>query len=244
MKTVIFGLAAFGLVAVLGLLWAQGARPFEQALPAPGVTQPEGALPIVQARPVRILLLGTSLSARGSWSATLEARLAACRSGAVAVEVLARPGHSIRWGRPALQRRLAQGPRPDLIIAEFSINDATLLRGLSLARARAETQGLIADVGEAGIPLYLATMSPAFGWNWFERPGHRRYTALYRELAADHGTGLIDTEARWHALDSSARARALPDGLHPTDAAMQAITVPAFAAALAPLISPGCADPS
>ena len=51
-----------------------------------------------------------------------------------------------------------------------------------------------------GAQVFLATMSPAWGRDAFERPGQARYHALYRDLARTRDVGLIDTTPQWYAL--------------------------------------------
>ncbi len=240
LKTVLVWFLALGFLAAFALLWVFAVLTPAPPVPPAGFTPPRKIVAPLANEPAHLLFLGTSLTARGDWVRALEAELQTCRAGDLRIEVLAKPGHSVRWGRPALAARLADASaaRPDMIVAEFSINDATLLRGLPLVWARGETLRLIEQSQEAGIPLYLATMSPAFGQNWAERPGHANYMALYRELAEHHGTGLVDTEAHWRELAPEERRRLLPDGLHPTQEAMRLITVPAFRAALGAALCP------
>lgn len=189
-------------------------------------------------RPARLLLVGTSLTARGSWSDGVQMQLSACRPGGVLVERLARGGASSAWGEAALGERLARAGAepPDLIVIEFSINDASLWHGMTLGKSRSRHAAMLDLAAQAGVPVFLATMSPAFGREALERPGQMAYRAAYPGLARDHGAGLIAMVPRWTALDAAARRQALPDRLHPTDAAMEAVAVPALVEALAPVL--------
>lgn len=190
---------------------------------------------------VRVLILGTSLSANGNWAADLADNFGTCGSRVITVDVLAEPGRSSRWGREALKDRLGTGSfaNPDVIIAEFSINDAAIVRGVPLALSARNHRRIVELAVNNGAQILLATMNPGWGWNAWERPGQRRYQALYRDLAKTSDAGLIDTIEAWRALPGDERAKLVPDGLHPSDNAMKSIAVPMINNALRQLICRG-----
>jgi lysophospholipase L1-like esterase len=221
------GLLAFGLThGAVQVALGQVKEPVENISPA----RLQGPLGV--GKPVHILLLGTSLTARGDWPTGLEQQLSACHGSPVRVERLAKPGANSAWGAAALRDRLAAGPAPDVLVVEFSINDSSLWRGMTLATSRARHEEILQMAGAADVPVWLATMSPAFGRKAWERPGQVAYRALYAELAAEQGAGLVAMVPSWTTLDAEGRARLIPDNLHPTDTAMQALTVPALQHAL------------
>lgn len=214
--------------------------------PGPTISMPDETTPPLRVYderqiPIHILLVGTSLTLRGDWPDMLEAELAACSERPVKVSRLARAGASIRWGLPTLEKYLADPakPRPDIVVAEFSINDASLWHGLPLPLSRSRTLALIGALHTKAVIPFLATMNPGWGLNAFERPGQDRYQALYRDLARETGAGLIDTVPDWEALPVSERQKLVPDDLHPTEAGMDQVMVPAFLEALSALV---CAD--
>jgi lysophospholipase L1-like esterase len=191
--------------------------------------------------PIRIVLAGTSLTNRGSWAERLEDRLQRCRPGAVRLERISQPGANSVWGEVHIRERLSQpSNRVDLLILEFSINDSSLFRGVPLAESASVLDTILQTADAAGVPVLLATMSPAWGINGLERPGQIAYRGLYRERAAASGAALLDTIAAWRALSSEERRLLVPDGLHPTKEAMERIHMPALFAALEPLL---CAEP-
>jgi len=192
-------------------------------------------------RPARVMFLGTSLTHGDPWPQAAAEALARCRPGGVVAQVVARPGASSAWGVEALGAALdaAPGSPPDVVVVEFSANDASLAWGASLERSRAVHRRIVAMVRSVGAMPVLATMSPALGRNGWERPGLRAYEALYRTVAAETGAGLIDIAPLWRAMTPAALARWMPDGLHPTPDATLAVTAPAMAAALAPAV---CVD--
>lgn len=228
-------LCALGLLS--GVLWVMlchgaGQVALRRAVEPAADLAPASLPALPQDRPLRLLLLGTSLTFSGSWPEALQHRLAACHAAGVTVERLAKPGANSAWGEGALRQRLAAGPVPDILVVEFSINDSSLWRGMRLAASRARHEAILDMAQQAGIPVWLATMSPAFGRKALERPGQVAYRALYGELARDRGAGLIAMAPAWLALGASDRGRLVPDDLHPTEAAMIGLAVPALAAAL------------
>ncbi len=213
---------------------------------APGsrIVLPGTAMGSDQDDSYRILILGTSLTSRGDWPELLQEQLSACAAGSVLVERLARAGSASGWGLSALRNRLSASDAniPDLLIVEFSGNDASLARGYPLFVSKRNHRKIIQLARNAGVAVILTTMSPAWGQNAFERPGQERYHALYRDLAASGDVGLIDTIPEWRALSSRERRAAVPDGVHPTPDSMAKIAVPAFLDAVRPLA--GCRNSS
>ncbi|WP_194743699.1 SGNH/GDSL hydrolase family protein [Thermaurantiacus tibetensis] len=189
-------------------------------------------------------MVGTSLTARGDWPFQLGEALAACRGGPVVVERLARPGATSAWGRDALAARLAApGPPPTLALIEFTVNDARLHAGVPLARSRAHAGKMTALVrGRGGLPV-LVTMSPVHGLALLRRPAVAAYRRAWAGVAAAAGAGHVDTVPAFAVAERRELREAIPDGIHPTDAAMRARLVPALTAVLEPLVrlSPGTA---
>ncbi len=233
--------AALGAAALAGMFLYGVLGPAPRASTAP-VVPPRDAPAMLSPRadggPVRILLLGTSLTARGSWPRILEERLASCAPRGVEVTRLARAGENSHWGLAALRQRLADAsqPLPDIVVSEFSGNDASVNRGMPLFLSRSAARSLIRTIRRAGAVPFLSTMSPAWEWEAVTRPGLARYHAMYRELAGETGAGLIDTAPAWLAIPDDLRKSLVPDGGHPTDDGMRRIALPILVAALRPLV--------
>lgn len=218
-------MATLALVAAAGL-WAYGVRPWQAETTGASTPIPPGKAAS------RIAILGTSLTARGSWVAELEGDLRRCNPEA-AVTALARPGANSSWGLTALQ---SQQMPFDIVIVEFSINDASLFHGMPLILSRDRHRQILAAIRDTGAMPVLATMSPAWGREAWERPGQASYRQMYRELARNDQMALIDTAADWFALAPGERTEMVPDNLHPTAQAMQKVTIPAFLTALRPAV--------
>jgi lysophospholipase L1-like esterase len=130
---------------------------------------------------------------------------------------------------------------PDTVFIEFAMNDAFLYTDgtpqLSVAEARANLITMI-DAIRAQNPraeIILQTMnsvwdSPA-GSNQSAtlRPNLPAYYQMYRDVAAERGLLLIDHYPNWVTLQSNdlpTFQAYIPDGVHPTAAGTQAITMP------------------
>jgi len=213
-------------------------------LAAPAGAESGGAAPAGAegaAAALRIALIGTSLSARYDWPGRAGARLAACLGRPVEMRVHARPGATSDWGRD--QADWLRRSAPDLLILEFTINDADLRRGVSVARSRANHAALIAALRSVrpGAPVVLLSLNGAYGLRRGLRPFLGRYLALYDAMAAEDGAWRVDLGPGWQALVARDGVGAvLPDGLHPSAAAADAVNVPGLAAALADRLGGSC----
>lgn len=188
---------------------------------------------------LRITVLGTSLTALYDWPARVGRRLEACPGGPVRVTTLARPGASVAWGREQVAAVLASDP--DILLVEFTINDADLRDGLGVARSRALHLDLVGALRHArpDLAIALMTMSPASGPRGWLRPRLGTRYREYRLLAQEAGLGLIDLYPRWMALPRSGRGLG-GDGLHPEEAVAAALIVPVVADYLAVAVGAEC----
>ena len=181
-------------------------------------------LPATLEDPLRIVAFGTSLTALYDWPEGLAAELTQCLGRRVEVVVVAEPGRTVRWAAQQIETVLAQDP--DIVLIEFSINDADLLDGLSLRKSTAAHEGMIGALtrDRPERRLVLMTMSPAHGMRGALRPRLSRYYQSYRGLAQRLDLGLVDTYPRW--LAQPGWKDALADGLHPDAAAVRGILLP------------------
>lgn len=188
-----------------------------------------------------LAVLGTSLTARSTWPEALAEALGRCSGRQVRLVRIARPGANSSWGRQ--QAAALAAARPDLVLVEFTINDADIRDGVWLEQSRENHRAMVAELRQA-VPeasLALVTLNPPRGWRRLTRPFLGRYLDLYAELAAQEGIGLIDLDPVWRAaLDGGAAAALVPDGLHPAPAAVARITGPALLKAIGPAVSAGC----
>jgi lysophospholipase L1-like esterase len=192
--------------------------------------------------PLRIVALGTSLTARGPWPDRLADRLGACLDHPVEILRVARPGASVAWGGDAAQIAAVAEAAPDIVLVEFAINDADLRDGHPRAEADARTRALLGALS-AVLPeaaIVELTMSPARGLRGVMRPGlAARYADAVVRAEARDGP-LVDLYARWLRLPRDARG--LDDGLHPDPELAAGVIVPALAASLAPAFGVACPE--
>jgi acyl-CoA thioesterase I len=170
--------------------------------------------PGIPTGPLRITLLGTSLTALPDWPDQLAEALGACLSAPVVITRVAAPGRAIDWGLTQLDNVVAS--HPDIVLVEFAINDSDLRDGLRLSDSADMHRTLIAGLRQnlPDVRIALMTMSPAEGIRGWLRPYLAAHVAQYRVLAATQNIGLVDLYPRWLALPSAARGLAR-DGLHP-----------------------------
>jgi len=194
--------------------------------------------PIPQDRPLsepldagdalRIVVLGTSLTANYDWPEILENRLDTCLPNGVEVHVIAAAGQNASWGLKQVDRIVAVAA--DVVVIEFAINDADILDGLSLGQAAADYDALIDGLRARGDQpaIVLMTMSPTRGLRGMMRPRLGRHYAQYRDLAQAKDVGLVDLYPRWRTLPRSSRGLER-DGLHPDPHIAAQVIVPVLA---------------
>lgn len=196
--------------------------------------------PRLQGATLRVAVLGTSLTARYAWPEEMRAGLAACLGRAVTLTKTAKAGAGSDWGATAVSE-IAAG-RPDLTLIEFSINDADLTDGIWLNVARRRHQAMI-DALRAANPdmrIALVTMSPAHGPRGWVRPFLGAHEDMYRRLAEEMDLDLIDLAPLWAAALEEGGSGLLPDGLHPTEAAVAKVALPTIAAQAGKILGARC----
>lgn len=218
----------------LGLVWPDRWDPMSK----PAHRSPEAATRLPDAGPIRLLVFGTSLSARALWPDRLAQT---CAGGSLDVTRIARAGAGSDWAARTLPEVIAT--RPDVVLMEFTINDADMLDGLSLDRSTTHHRAILSALTEA-LPdtlVWLMTTSPAHGPRGWVRPRLPRYHAMLRDLAAETGAGLLDLTPIWRKAlsDPATRRRILPDGLHPDPEAEADLILPALIAQVIARL-PGC----
>lgn len=209
------------VLAALALGWGLFlARPVPSAIvgvirPLPAVSPGDGGV-------MTLAVLGTSLTARADWPEALRDRIAACSGREVRLVRVAEPGAYSGWGMAQVPALIAAAP--DLVLVEFTINDADLRDGIGRAQSRdnhAEIIGRIrAARPEAAIGLLV--LNPPRGLRALTRPFLGRYREIYRDLAQEEGVGLLDLHETWRKA-LALQPDLLPDGLHPTPEAVASV---------------------
>lgn len=226
------GAAAGLLLGALAVLLPDRLPPSGASRALPGVLPGDDGLAIA--------VLGTSLTAGADWPEALRGRLADCTGRAVRLARFARPGAHSGWGVAQVPRVVAA--RPDIVLVEFTINDADIRDGLSLARSRETHLAMIDGLRAArpGVVIGLLVLNPPRGMRSLTRPFLWRYRALYQDLAEAERLGLLDLDPLWRAAFAKRGAALAPDGLHPTPAAVAEVAQPALSAFVLAAVAPGC----
>ncbi len=192
--------------------------------------------------PIRIVALGTSLTRNALWPSEMASVLATCSGRPVLVTRIAGVGENSAWG--LTQAQAVAALRPDLVLIEFAINDADLRDGQSLDSALDAHQRLLDTlaVEAPAARLVLMTTNRVFGLRGLMRPWLNAHYEQYRRLAAARHIGLIDLAPLWAAAPVTGQdgVPLLPDGLHPTDAAVARVAFPSLVTELGRRL-PGCA---
>lgn len=177
---------------------------------------------------MRIVALGTSLTAQAAWPSALELALNGRLAGAASVTRIARAGATSAWGRQQVEAIIAL--RPDVVLIELHANDAALHRRISVARSHATLCALAEALRQAlpGARLIGMTMNPVRGPRRWVRPWLGRYLRGHRQALGQQGGEWLDFSPGWGELPRTQLRAAIPDGLHPVPAAANAVMIPAL----------------
>jgi lysophospholipase L1-like esterase len=137
------------------------------------------------------------------------------------------PARGSSWA--AENTKTVTDAKPDIVVVEFSANDARFRGGVSIGEARAFTRSMIRQMRTDNplTKIYLMTTNPVLG-DRHQRPLLPLYFQMYREVAQEMNVGIIDARLRWEG----ASFYDIPDSVHPTKEANERVTVPAISTAL------------
>jgi acyl-CoA thioesterase-1 len=185
------------------------------------------------AEPLKIVTLGTSLSARGGWQEPLRHSLGACLNKDVTVVNLAKSGMTSDWGLTQLDKIVAE--RPNIVLVEFAVNDADVTEFMSLKHSAANMAEIVSRLRESETrpSVYVMAMSPVSGLRGMIRPFLGQYEEMHAAVARKLGAGFIDHRPAWTRLSGEELDEAIADGVHPDPAATGRVIVPGLVRALA-----------
>jgi acyl-CoA thioesterase-1 len=188
---------------------------------------------------LKIVTLGTSLSARGGWQEPLRHSLSACLDSDVTVVDLAKSGMTSDWGLTQIDKVVAE--RPNIVLIEFAANDADVTEFMSVSHSAANIAEIVSRLRESETrpSVYVMAMNPVSGLRGMMRPFLGQYEEMHAEVARKSGAGFIDHRPAWARLSSEEIAGAIADGLHPEPAAASRVIVPGLVNALA---ASGCRE--
>jgi acyl-CoA thioesterase I len=184
--------------------------------------------------PVIVAAFGTSLTHRSGWLKPLQEKLTSCLGRQVAVVDFGKDGETSEGALKSVGRVIEA--HPNIVLIEFSANDAAWFKGFSLKRSRENTSRIVQTILGA-LPeakIFLMTMSPAFGPRRWIRLNLDAYYSLYQSLASELGIGYIDNRPAWKALKENELRAGIPDGAHPLPGLASRLLVPTISKAIVP----------
>jgi acyl-CoA thioesterase-1 len=177
------------------------------------------------AKPLRIVSFGTSLTNQGGWQVPLQTSLASCLNRQVEVLKVAQSGGTSDWAVSHVDDvvRLA----PDIVLIEFYANDAAINRLMTRDRSRTNI-ALIFDRFKKELPetrVIMTRMNPVSGMRGSMRPLLEWYIDMQRNEALARGYEYVDYYSGWSKMKKNELESAIPDGLHPRpEAAARIVT--------------------
>ena len=185
-------------------------------------------------KPYTVACYGTSLTTgrlSAAWPTRLERNLQAVAARPVRVFDVGQGGATSQWGIDNIFR--ATQNRPDACLLEgFSINDAITANAISIAQARVNKVAIKNAILAArpDTRIFVLTMNGVPDTSL--RPNLEAYYQDDRDFATAYGFTLLDIRAAWGTPNYTDT----PDGLHPDQAAVDRVLLPAVTAALSPLV--------
>lgn len=187
-------------------------------------------------KPQVIVLYGTSLTAGGEWAVATKAWFTENFGDKATVINGAGPGQNSQWGLANLDQRVL-AHQPDLVLIEFSYNDAHQKFKLPVEQAAKNLDAIVRGI-KAKRPqcdIVLQVMNANWDGNSDKKPMSSRpqlaaYNDNYRAYAKANNLPLIDHFPAWQELkdkDPEKFHALVPDGSHPTKEASLAVTWPA-----------------
>ena len=199
---------------------------------------------------ITVVTLGTSLTrghptADASWVPGFEAWLKSEANDPndvtlFNVAVSASSSSNANIGLSGVDTQLPQAlfRSPDLVFIEFGFNDANLAYNISLQQSEQNLNTMIdAFIDQnAQVEIVLMTMNnPSQSVQSSTRPLINQYYDVYRDVAADRNLTIVDNYLNWKELadtNPSLWSTYVPDGIHPTQQGVEAITIPNIISAL------------
>lgn len=184
-----------------------------------------------------IAFIGTSLTSNrvGGWQSAFKQRLQLEATIDVRCYDAGTPGGTTADMYPLSVR--AAMLRPRAVVIEAGMNDAPVSQGISVAQFKTNVIAMIAQVQglSPNSAIFLMTMNPVVAPPGSSENAARLpdYYEALRELSVSEGVGLIDVEPLW----GSPTTTEIPDGVHPTLVAENAVLVPKLMATFLPLVA-------
>jgi lysophospholipase L1-like esterase len=183
-----------------------------------------------------VVVYGTSLTLFGAWAVAMQGWFNTNYPGQVTFTNSGGSGMNSEWAVTNLQSKVLSH-QPDLVLLEFSFNDAhqsfALPIGRSWTNLNTVMQGIRAQSTDTTVLLQTMNVpwdapgNPALS----NRPQLEAFNDNYRQFAQADDTPILDHYPVWQSLQQTDPAlfqTYIPDGAHPSEAASLAITWPAL----------------
>ena len=178
---------------------------------------------ISRGTPQRVVLYGTSLTAKGAWVGQLQQAVEAAYPKMVTWINSGGSGKASDWGVANLQNKVINQD-PDTVLIEFSMNDAAMTLNITRAQALDNLTMMVKRIKSAhpACEIILQIMNPVDRRErdpYSPRPGLALYQQDCRDFASSNGLPCIDHMPAFVALldeGSDAYRQFVPDGVHPS----------------------------
>ena len=184
-----------------------------------------------------VVVYGTSLTAGGAWAGAVQKWFEKQYPGLVNFINSGGPGQNSDWGKANLKAKVLDH-RPDLVLLEFSYNDAHEKFKMPVERGAGNLDAMVRAIRDqnAEAAIVLQTMNAPWDAPTGKRPASSRpqleaFNDNYRRYAQAHHLPLLDHYSSYKRLldtEPDKYHRWLPDGSHPKAEASLAITWPAI----------------
>lgn len=170
-----------------------------------------------QGKKQTIVTYGTSLTSHGHWVKQIEYALNELHPNQVTIINSANSGGCSRWGLKNLSSCVIK-KKPDLVIIEFSFNDAFMPNKITLADSHDNLEQMINRLRPCGCEIILMIMNPAFGEHARKRPNLKAYNQIYKNVAISNKIILCNHYPVWQKYFTAypkLQKQWIADGAHP-----------------------------
>jgi len=180
-----------------------------------------------------IVVYGTSLSTGRngrSWMNEVVRLMNEKYRGKVTYHLSGKGGRCSTWGVQNLEDSVLK-KKPDVVMVEFAINDASCLNETSLELAQLNLQYMIDRIRlfDPGCEVILQVMNMAVGKSATYRPNLVAYYDMVRVMARKENLLLIDHYPNWREILNKGENYFLefvPDGVHPNKMGAEKVIAP------------------
>lgn len=182
-----------------------------------------------------VVVYGTSLTQGGAWAVAMKDWFDQKSPGTVSFHNGGGPGQNSDWGVANLEAKVLKH-RPDLVLIEFSYNDAHEKFKLPVAKGKSNLDEMVKAIRKQN-PLTCIVLQ-VMNANWdapngngssLHRPELAAYNQNYRDYAQANHLPLLDHYPTWQKLKETDVGKFhayIPDGTHPNKEGSLAITWP------------------